>query len=148
MPSNLFKKKLAADKVDSAELQQLLITHFGSARDLIDGDEYSRAGKVMLWIQLSKKGKIKDIVCTSDLSDGDVVRLAETIKAELLQRGPQKVGRRYLFTNQPVTGFFRFDNLFQILPVPQHAPKPPADGIYMQCHPFIFEYKYEGSNAS
>ncbi len=47
--------------------------------------------------------------------------------------------RSVVLTSAPVTGLYKFDNDFQILPVEERAPRPPYT---MGHHPLIIEYKF------
>lgn len=48
--------------------------------------------------------------------------------------------RTIVLTTVPVTGYFKFDKKFQILPIEEKAPKV----AYLRCHhPLIIEYSFE-----
>lgn len=48
--------------------------------------------------------------------------------------------RRLALSGIPVKGWYRYKDLFQILPVDDDAPQPPA---ILDHHPFIIEYRFE-----
>ena len=63
--------------------------------------------------------------------------LRNKIDAELLTDGQLCVRRQVLFSSVPANGYFRYKDRFQIIPVPQEAPRP---GQFVGQHPFILEY--------
>jgi len=144
MPSALLRY-LKTHPVDPSELHHILVSYFKKGGGTADTFEYSRDDTVMLRIKFSEKGKIEDIVGTADLTKSDVEKLIGIIGEHLVKPGPKKTGRRYLFMDRPVTGFFRYDDLFQVQPVPKWAPHPPAGTVHQGCYPFIFEFRFEGS---
>jgi len=50
----------------------------------------------------------------------------------------------FALSQVPVVGYYRYRDLFQILPAPPESPRPPAS---LDAHPFIIELSYTTSSA-
>jgi hypothetical protein len=75
------------------------------------------------------------------LKDEDLAALQSAIELELLP-APLSVGTEVLFATLPVNGAFRYEDVFQILPVPSEAPRP---SVLIADHPFLLQFKYKSS---
>ena len=78
------------------------------------------------------------------LKDEDLAALQSAIELELLP-APPNVGTEVLFATMPVNGAFRYEEVFQILPVPSEAPRP---SVLIADHPFLLQFKYKSSQNS
>lgn len=76
------------------------------------------------------------------LTKADVNTISESIKSKLLDDHGYKVGQAILFCPTPVSGHFRYQDRFQILPVPPEAPKP---AFLAAAHPFILQFRFRNS---
>lgn len=146
MPSGdeLFKI-LRCSELDQAEFEQLVSSYFGHGSQL--GDEeisYARAyGGSALRLIYDQNGLLKDALAGPDLEPEHVPQLQAEIETKLLTVGPFKIRKRVLFTSVPTTGWFRYLDKFQILPIPSVAPKPP---YFLATHPLMLEFKYPSSS--
>ena len=73
------------------------------------------------------------------LTPADVDMIKSRIESELLASAGTRIGREILFAHLPVTGYFRYKDEFQILPVPNHAPQPPFSWA---DYPFLLEFRF------
>ena len=140
--------RLDARRADQAELQQILQTQFRTAsQDTKFRLEYGGSGASMaLALVYSARGNLLRIERGPALSDSDLEALQVAIASDLLSTPTHAVGREIIFTYQPVTGHFRYRDEFQILPVPQDAPRPPHRG---GPHPSVLEVSFgAGPNRS
>jgi hypothetical protein len=96
-----------------------------------------------LRVQYDGDGKLTKVLAGPDLEPGQIEELAKKIEAELLVEGPLKIRRRVLFTGVPTVGFFRYKDLFQIMPVPPEAPRPK---FIIGEHPFFLEFGVKTSS--
>jgi len=121
------------------ELSTLIGNTFGHGR-IEPGSsevEWSHSeGEVALRLVYTKTGKFK-AVTEPALTDDDAKTLIDLIHI-LEQGGDPTVWRTVLFSSLPVNGFFRYDERWQIRPVPPEAPRP---AFVMAPHPFILEVK-------
>ena len=131
LPVGLNAKNLTQDQVH--ELLLLLLNYFKSSGH-IDTSAMGFPSLDSPQIQARfDKGNL--IAVLSALSSEDAERLCSHIRTELTGVG-EAIGREVLFAYKPVTGYWRYRDRFQLLPVPAHAPKPE----FMNApHPFLLE---------
>jgi hypothetical protein len=83
-------------------------------------------------------GKLINVLGGPDLATGEIDELRRKIETELLTQGATKVRRSVLFSSAPTTGYFRYRDVFQIVPVPPEAPRPK---FILGDHPLFLEVK-------
>src|SRR4029077_14955463 len=87
-------------------------------------------------------GRLVDIVAGPGLTSIELSGVRQRVEAELLTATGTAVGRVVLFASVPVTGYFRYRDVFQWIPVPAEAPHPP---FAMAEHPFLLEFHFRRS---
>jgi hypothetical protein len=139
-------RELCSQPCETSELDQVLLRRYGSSGGdrndpnalLFPGEQEQYAVKLVF----NRKHALKDAVAGPLLSDSDLSELANLVEREILAPVPLKVCSWILFAALPVTGYFRFGDDFQILPVPKHAPRP---HFRWADHPFLLEFRIAGS---
>lgn len=136
-------ESLGATQVDLSELSDLLLRFYGHAsypsdRQVTFGRDHDACALQLIF---SKRGALTGLTRGPDLRDGDLDAIRQLIADELLAPGPTLVARIIGFSAFPTTGYFRWGDDFQIVPVPSEAPKPDQ---FIAEHPFIFEAKISG----
>lgn len=139
-------RQLYPEPYDSSELERVLLSKYGSSRGdrnsaralLYPGDQERYAVRLVF----DKNYVLKDAEAGPLLSDPDLSELHDLIKRESLTSGPPKVETWTLFAALPVSGHFRWNDDFQIIPVPKHAPRA---NFLVADHPFLLQFKFTGS---
>lgn len=134
------------DGVDTVELFDLLLQHFGTSESLSGKQSVFKRidGTPCLDINLDKKQNIISIKSCPGLTKTDVNDLNEKIEHELRRIDGIYVHRDFLFYTVPVNRAYRYSDVFQIFPVPPGAPKP---DMLVSPHPFVIEVSVPaGSN--
>lgn len=137
-----------ARAADTAELEDLLVRHFGEVgfsdgRYAIYGSDPSNPRLIVTY---NKRGKPAQAVAGPGFTTADSAALSGRIHDALLQDGTPEIGRRVLFTTLRVDGFYRYRDLFQIVPVPADAPRPQM--AMLASNPFLLEVRYHRSSES
>lgn len=133
------------DLVDQSELEQLLQSHFRNAiSDSPDVVCYSHDGnkEPALTLRYSDDDEIAHIEAGPSLRLDDIPQVVDKITRFLLTATESHIGQVVLFAPLATTKWFRYRDVFQILPVPAEAPRPP---FLMGDHPLLLQYKVEGS---
>ena len=134
---------LHAGEVEEAELTQILSEHFqGAAQFSEDEITYPGHQTDFALTLVYRKDRLADIRPGPRLTAQDVETLQRRVDEELLASPGARVGAEILFANLPVTGWFRYRDAFQLLPVPPQAPRPP---FLMGEHPFLLEFRFPDS---
>src|SRR5216683_2573352 len=118
--------RLHLNEVEEFALLQILLNHFHGARgagiDSVvypgDADENNFALKCIF-----KRGRLAKVTAGPLMSEDHLSAVQSVIEAEL-RPTPLRVSTEVLFSSVPVRGYFRYNDVFQILPVPEEAPKP------------------------
>lgn len=131
-----------SDEIDAQELHFLLRNHFPQSDYGKDYTRFMREDEELLRIFYSKKGRIKEVVRNSSLSDAEISIIDKKIEDCIVSRSLPVWGRYKFFSQAPVSGWFRYKDLFQILPVPPIAPQPHYGA---DPHPGLIEVKDVGS---
>jgi|GEM_PF-6226436 hypothetical protein len=139
-------KPITYNDIDLEEIIHVLLSIFGSASYhgsttiFFPGRNYD---KRIIQIQISKKNKIT-LVPTHRCDSKTLQRIKEKIKTDIYSY-EVKIGRDILFSSYiPLYGYFRYRDVFQIIPVPPQAPKP--EYIAHGPHPILLEFAYKKSN--
>lgn len=136
----LFEQFKVAD-VNQAELEAILMWHFDCATGLSSKEiHYERQGEgCALALQYDANGKLRAINTGSGLMDKDITEITQKIDQLLIQTSGTSVGQTVLFAHQPVNGYFKYGDKFQIVPVPPEAPQPP---IAVGDHPLLLQFTF------
>ena len=81
----------------------------------------------------------------AQLTTEDLAMLGMRVQSDLLGVGTRVIGREIVFTTLPVRGVLRVDDLFQLSPVPEHAPR--ANSL-LGDHPCVLEIPYIAARAA
>lgn len=136
---------LGGDAAEQSEFEQLLIQHFGSASHPVDREVWIGRGgnSPALKLIYNRDGLLVQAQPFEGLCDAEVADIRSKVRAHLLASGPPKVRRRVLFSAVPTVGWFRYRDVFQLLPVPPEAPRP---GFMLADHPLYLEFKFASSS--
>jgi hypothetical protein len=142
MTGESVREELYANEVEQSELEDVLSRYFGTAMaSSPETIRYPAEANFALELRYGD-GQLVDIVAGPALTRAEVTGVRQRIEAELLTATGTAVGRVVLFASVPVTGYFRYGNLFQWVPVPAEAPRPP---FAMAEHPFLLEFHFRQS---
>jgi hypothetical protein len=135
-------EELRANEVDQSELEDVLSRYFGTAvASSPETIRYPATADFALELRY-EDGRLVDIVAGPALTHLKLTGVRQRIEAELLTATGTAVGRVVLFASVPVTGYFRYRDLFQWVPVPPEAPHP---AFRMAEHPFLLEFHFRQS---
>src|SRR5258706_5156611 len=146
MPSDNLYSAFQVDHVDQSELEQLLQIHFGGASSDSPGVvcySHGGLGEPALILRYSDDNEIAHIEVGPGLRPNDIAQVVDRITRSLLTATAPHIGQIVLFAPLATTGWFRYRDVFQILPVPAEAPRPP---FLMGDHPLLLQYKVFGSD--
>jgi len=133
------RASIATADVPPDELAMLINNTFrhgrmlGGSREVLCGQSDE---EVALRLVYAKSGRFS-VVTEPALKDEDARTLIRLINV-LECGGKPTVWRRVLFASLPVDGFFRYEDRWQIRPVPPDAPQPP---VVRAPQPFLLEVK-------
>ncbi len=102
----------------------------------------TKADEVVLTL-IYRQGQIAEATAGPALTPALEAQLATAIEAELQPRAERMIRRSILFCDRPVTGFWRYHDDFQLVPVPANAPRPRE--IHAQ-HPLMLDVTVEPSD--
>jgi hypothetical protein len=136
--------RLHGSDVDGGELSQLLLGYFSSSTEIRDRTQLYgvEAGGSSLTVRYSRKGIAIEMVAGPKLLEDDIVQIERKIRDSLLNSSYAKIARQVLFAHVPTDGWFRFGDVFQIVPVPPEAPRPQ---VPVGRHPFMLEVRFVSS---
>jgi hypothetical protein len=139
--------RLHANEMDQSELESIMTSHFHGASAASSNEVVfpgtSDPTKVALMFRF-KKGRLTAISGGPALKEEDITALQSVIESELAP-APLRVWTEVLFAIMPVTGVFRYQDVFQVLPVPSDAPRP---RMLSADHPFLLQFKYKLSQTT
>lgn len=135
--------KVAA--VVQAELEALLLMHFHHATGVNAKEiHYLRQGEeCALALSYDANGKVRSLNAGPGLMDQDLTEIKQKINQLLIQTSGTSVGQTVLFAHQPVSGYFKYRDKFQIVPVPPEAPQLP---IAVGDHPLLLQFTFPSSD--
>lgn len=121
------------------QFEEILLIFFGSKRNdwFCKKDSTGEALKVVY-----NEGNIT-MMHGEDLTIEDVLALESQIAQVLEQENVTYFGRQVLFADCKIDGFYKYKDVFQLLPLPSDAPLP-TRGITQGGYPILLEYKFEG----
>jgi len=139
-------RELCQKPLDQSELEQVLLSKYSSSGGdrndqnalLFPGDQERYAVKMVF----DKRHALADILAGPRLDSSELSDLKELIECELLTSGKARVGNWILFAALPTSGYFRSGDDFQILPVPEQAPRA---NFLLADHPLLLQFRFLGS---
>lgn len=132
----------SAAEADQMELQQLLLSHYRSSSSQELEVTYERDRRPALTLAYTRAGALIRITPREQFRPEDAEVIRGRIEAELLADVPDCFGVQTIFAHQPITGFYRYRERFQLGPMPPEAPRPPHVG---GKHPGRLEVRVKGS---
>ena len=119
-------ESLLLDQVDHQELHQTLLWYFGQSESSGTAYKYTKKDTdLFLIIEVGDESKVKGIL-DHNLDQKKLNALIGFIKDELIENQNDAIGQRVCFSHVGIKGYFKFRDLFQLIPVPNNAPKPCA----------------------
>lgn len=140
-------QSLRAGEIDSAELSEIALWHFHSARDVsptevVFGLSPDLRTYALKFVYKKQKRNLTAIFAGPALKSEDISALRAKIDLELQEAPTLKVATQVLFTHIPVTGCFRYRDMFQMLPIPTGSPS--GDNLYGGI-PFLVQFTFRPS---
>jgi hypothetical protein len=136
---------LQLSHVNASELAHLLMEVFPNIRQEESEVFYCKDNDGWA-IRLQYKG---DAVVSAEggaqLTTEDLASLSTRVRSDLLGAGTRVVGREIIFTTLPVRGVFRVDDLFQLSPMPEQAPR---SNRLLGDHPCVLEIPYVAARSA
>ncbi len=127
------------NEVEPWELLHVLLEHFSHAQGLY---RFQRPNtQHFLDVTCDEIGNIKSIQPSKDFPEDELEEIEKKIQDTLLAKLGTKVSQIICFCDTKIIGYFRYKDLFQILPLPDDAAKP--NNIGLAYYPFILEVTYE-----
>ena len=146
MKDTELKDYLFADRLDQAELEQVMLEHFGRAESQCQPTTYRRDGREgWLRIEYTKQHAIRGFTRSANYPESDIEALRDRIRAELIDGQETKIAQVTCFAFNQVTGYVRGcvrGINFQIMPLPLGNATVGAD---YGRHPFMLEVTYRTS---
>lgn len=142
---------LRAGEIDSAELSEIALWHFGGARDtspteVVFGKSANNETYALKFVYEKQKQALRKVLAGPSLTAEDLDAFKSKIDLELQQPAALKIATQVLFTRIPVAGWFRYRDVFQILPVPAGAPCGNALSGE-DPYPFLVQFKFRPSSS-
>ncbi len=76
------------------------------------------------------------------MGSDDVSQIVDKIQRLLLGPAEVAIGQAVLFSGLPMSGYFRYRDRFQLLPIPPDAPRP---RFALAHHPLLLQYRFPSS---
>lgn len=129
-------------EVEPQELMRVLLGHFNHAQNIRELVYQFQKENTQHSLELTcdELGNIKRIIPSSGFPSDELDEIEKKIQDTLLTKHGTKIGQFIGFSGEKITGYFKYNDLFQILPMPDEAPKPE---VLIADHPFILEVPYE-----
>jgi hypothetical protein len=141
------KTYLFADRLEQAELEQVILAHFGNAKSEGKHTTYLRDGSdTWLRVEYTKEHAIRGFTRSANYPESDIKALRDRIRAELVDGQETKVAQVICFAYNEVTGCARGcirGIEFQVMPLP---PGNATVGFAYGRHPFMLEATYHTSS--
>lgn len=135
------KNSFFVDKVDQQELLVVIFDYFKSAQHSIQGIRFQKERcAYFLDVKINKKDKIIDIIPSKDFPKVELTNLKKKIKKTLIDNQIPKFAQVICFTpNKKVEGYYRYKDLFQLLPMPKGHPQTP---LRFADHPCLLQFSF------
>jgi len=132
-------------EVDENEFAQLLGERFHSGSQHDNEVRYSRSGDQDYALKLVyESDRLVGAESGPDWKPDDLEWLRERIAKDLLGPAKRRIARDTVFSSVPIQSVFRVDDLVQLLPAPDSAPRPP---FLMADHPLIMEFGFNTTSV-
>src|SRR5260370_6029610 len=130
--------------IEPQELMQLLLGHFGHGTNVkkLVHRFYHSATQHYLEVTFDENGATKGVVLSKDFPHAELEEIAEKIQDALLTKHAKRVIQIIGFCSDKVTGYFKYKDLFQILPI---SAKMQQTNVGLVDYPFILEVAYDSS---
>jgi hypothetical protein len=133
--------------VEQPEFEQLLQWHFGASsapsnREIHYGRHQQPAALILRY---DKEGLVAQIETGPGLAADDIETIAGKLHAALVDKTDRRIGQTVLFAYRPLKGWFRFRDVFQLIPMPAEAPRP-FHGI--GGHPLLMQFRFSASSEN
>ncbi len=139
------EQRLHLHEVDHAELAELLLWHYGSARTVDDKHvSYPDAEPAELLVEYSGS-RIWRILPQPSMVDETLFALERRVLAELLAATVPGIARFVMFSRRPVEGYWRHRDHVVLRQPPSDWPQAHE---LSSIHPLLCEVAYEGSVES
>lgn len=138
------EKYLHLEEVDHWELMNVLLRHFFQAENPSPFVTKYQAKNSPhgLWVTSNENGKIENIKFSDGFPKEQLKQIEQKIKDDLLTK-EQATGAEVLFCPERITGYFKYKDFFQIIPVPDGSPMPI---IGVKDYPFLVQFRYTKSS--
>lgn len=136
---------LKSDRVNLVELAVFLQDIFNRASQLSPTEiRYGEqdSNKHLTLTYTKDYASLDSIAFGSDIPATLLDELYDKLQEAFLHPAPVKFGNSVLFSLYPVSGYCTVGDIFQVVPAPPHAPRPPFS---YADHPFILEFRFNGS---
>jgi hypothetical protein len=143
---NLFDT-FRAGEIDAAELSEIAVWHFHNVHENSPTEVLFGLGSDHVTYALKfvyQRHRLKQILAGPALTTEDIDAIRAKVDVELRQPVPVKIGTQVLFSVSRVTGWFRYRDTLQILPVPTGSRR----GFGYGGEPFLVQFKFRGSSES
>ncbi len=134
------------DHLSLEDVDTVLTTYFPrwTIESGLDRVEYRRSDDSLALTSTFDGELLVSVEPSADYTPAEDADLAAQFRLAA-RRGPELVDRTVLLASQPVGGYWRFADMWQILPVPGDAPQAFQ---WFAPHPFVLEFKYAPSGHS
>ncbi len=136
---------LHLNEVDSGELMNVLLHHFHNSQNISSGVYRYQEKDQPHYLEAHanvESGKIQKFVLSKDFPEDELKKLEKTVKDNILKKSPS-IAQDIIFCHEKVSGFFRYKDKFQILPVPEGSAMPV---LGLKDYPFLIEFSYNASS--
>lgn len=132
-------------EVDESELHQVLLAHFGRSEYISADTQHFHSDTSDRILDLKYSTKHKILACTTNLNKQEIQELKSRVEHDLIENQSESVGQVICFSHDKITGFFRYKDVFQLIPAdPDFADTPYSFGD----HPVILQFRYSKSSNS
>ena len=138
----MIKNKFYLSKVNHLELSQVLLSYFGQS----DGDtrtqKYVKKDEPECFLEVlyDSYSRIVKITPSPKLNSERIKEISNMIKERLVKNQKPAIGQEVCYSvHKKVNGYFRYKDLFQIIPVPLFAPQP---SFIAADFPFLLQFRY------
>jgi hypothetical protein len=124
-----------------SDVRSLLLVAFAVARHEtgLEVEYLNDAGQVALSLTYNKRGGINEIRPEAGLTADAIAALQGAYSSFVAAQDNAQFDAMWLFADRPVRGWWRYRDVFQILPPPQNAPVPHE---WFGHWPFLVEVRF------
>jgi len=135
------KDTFFVEKVNQQELFAVLLDHFESAQHNIQCIRFQKKEYTyFLDVRLNKKNQAVDIVNSKDFPKVELINLKNKIKETLVENQILQFAQVICFTpSKKIEGYYRYKDLFQLLPMPKEYPQTPMRSA---DHPCLLQFSF------